>query len=346
MYQFLDAGQPLIVDGQPRFGHFDDALRIINRDDFVYRNAFGEKRSKLAGWVGNKDFQYLGGMSDKLIFGCALAHLRYMAVAFVYVYDTETRQLWSRSWRSPMGLGFKLAGNPREGESRFHLPGLVDIRMTYRNSPREKVLQIHCKDLELEARLDEADFQPMSLCTRTGYSGFTYACKDAGQPLYGFLETQGKRYDLREIRAYGHHDFSCGYMRRETWWNWACFSGEVQEGPRKGQRIGLNVSAGVNETGFSENCFWLNGQLVPLSFTRFDFNADDPMQPWDVSADNGKLQLHFQPMGMHREVVRAGLVTSHFRQVFGEFSGCMLVEGEEISLNGLKGFVEDQYIKW
>lgn len=346
MHPLLDADTPLIVDGKPRFGQFEDALRILNRDEFVYRNAFGETRNRLAGWVGNKDFQYLGGMSDTLIFGCALAHLRYMAVAFVYVYDIGTRQLWSRSWRSPLGLGFSLASNPCEGESRFHLPGVVDIRMTYRNQPREKVLKIHCRELEVEARLDETGFEPMSLCTRTGYSGFTYANKVAGQPLYGFLQTRGKRYDLGEIRAFGHHDFSCGYMRRETWWNWACFSGEIGQGPRQGQRVGLNVSTGVNETGASENCFWLNGRLVPLSFTRFDFNADDALQPWDIEAGHGRLQLHFQPMGMHREVVRAGLVTSHFRQVFGEFSGCMRVEDEEICLNGLKGFVEDQYIKW
>lgn len=346
MYQPLDAESPLIVNGKPRFGHFRDSLRHINRDDFIYRNAFGEVRSKLATWVGNKDFQYLGGMSGTLIFGCALAHLRYMAVAFVYVYDVNTRQLWSRSWRSPVGLGLTLASNPREGESRFHLPGLVDIRLNYRNQPREKTLVIHCKELTLEARLDEQDFEPMSLCTRTGYSGFTYACKVAGQPLYGFLELNGKRHDLAEIGAYGHHDFSCGYMRRETWWNWACFSGVIQEGPRKGQRIGLNVSAGVNETGFSENCFWLNGKLIPLHFTRFDFDPENPLEAWEVTADNNTLRLRFQPMGMHREVVRAGLVTSHFRQVFGEFSGCMLVDNEEISLNGLTGFVEDQYIKW
>ncbi|HEX5360296.1 MAG TPA: DUF2804 domain-containing protein [Fluviicoccus sp.] len=346
MFQFQDANQPLIVDGLPRYGHFDDALRHLGRDGFVLRNAFGEARNSLSRWIGNKDFQYLGGMSDTLIFGCALAHLRYLAVAFVYVYDVKTRQLWSRSWRSPLGLGFTLADNPRDGESRFHLPGLVDIRMVYRDHPREKTLLIRCKELNLEARLDERDFQPMSICTRTGYSGFTYACKVAGQPLYGFLNWQGREYDLGSIRAYGHHDYSCGYMRRETWWNWACFSGEIREGARQGQRVGLNVSAGVNETGYSENCFWLDGRLVPLHFTRFDFDPANPLEPWTVLADNETLRLTFHPMGMHREAIRAGLVTSHFRQIFGEFQGCMLVDGEEISLNGLTGFVEDQYIKW
>ena len=51
-------------------------------------------------------------------------------------------------------------------------------------------------------------------------------------------------------------------------------------------------------------------------------------------------------MGMHCEKVRAGFLNTHFRQMFGEFKGCIVLNGEEICLDGLKGFVEDQYIKW
>lgn len=346
MYQFLDANTPLIVDGKPRFGHFADSLRQLNREDFTLRNAFGEPRNRFAQWVGNKDFQYIGGMSDTLIFGCALANLRYMAIAFVYVYNIRTRQLWSRSWRSPLGVGYSPADNPLDGESHFHLPGLVDIHAVYRPDPREKVLTVRCKGLRLEARFDEQGSQPMSICTRTGYSGFTYTNKVTGRPMHGFLELEGQRYDLEEIGAYGSLDFSCGYMRRETWWNWGCFSGEVKSGKHQGRTVGLNVSCGVNETGFSENCFWLDGRLVPLNFTRFHFDPQQPLQSWQVEADDGTLQLQFQPFGMHREVVRTGLVTTHFRQVFGEFSGRMRVDGEEIPLDGLKGFLEDQFIRW
>jgi hypothetical protein len=32
--------------------------------------------------------------------------------------------------------------------------------------------------------------------------------------------------------------------------------------------------------------------------------------------------------------------------MFGEFKGSIVLNGEEICLDGLKGFVEDQYITW
>ena len=343
---FLAANEPLIVDGKPRLGYFDDALPLINTPDFVYDNPFGQARSDFQKWLGNKEFQYFGGMSDRLIFGCAIANLRYVAIAFVYVYDIKAQKLWSRSWRSPLGLGFDLANNSRQGETHFRIPAIVDIHLRYQDNPREKTLMIKCKGLNIEARMDEQGLQPMSICTRTGYSGWTYTAKSAGQPLYGFVKLNDEHIDLQQIKAYGSLDFSTGYMRRETWWNWACSAGEIQSGARKGQRAGLNLSTGVNETSFSENCFWLNGQCYPLNHAQFKFDIKDTLQPWQITADNGQLQLQFQPMGMHREKVRAGFLNTHFRQMFGEFKGCIVLNGEEICLDGLKGFVEDQYIKW
>ena len=43
---FLAANEPLIVDGKPRLGYFDDALPLINTPDFVYDNPFGQARKK------------------------------------------------------------------------------------------------------------------------------------------------------------------------------------------------------------------------------------------------------------------------------------------------------------
>lgn len=346
MTNFLASNQPLIIDGEPRFGYFDDSLAIINSKDFEYQTPFGQTRSELQKWVGLKEFQYFGGMSDTLIFGCAIAHLRYVAAAFVYVYDIKQRKLWSKSWRSPLGLGFHLATNPCEGTSHFKIPAVVDIRLDYQNKPRQKTLHIKCSGLEINALMNEDDLQPMSICTKTGYNGWTYTSKAAGQALTGQVKLGSQLFDLEKIKAYGSLDFSTGYMRHETWWNWACSAGEISKGARKGQRVGLNLSTGVNETSFSENCFWLNGQCYPLHQAQFEFDKKDTLKPWTLNANNGLLKLRFEPMGMHREKVRAIYLNTHFRQMFGEFNGYIMLNGEEICLDGLKGFVEDQYITW
>ncbi|MDI1302941.1 MAG: DUF2804 domain-containing protein [bacterium] len=337
----LLAPTALIVNGTPRFGQFSDSLRDIRHRDFRLHTPFNKPAGRFANWMGFKQFQYFGGMSGKLIFGCALAHLRHVGVAFVYVHDLETGALFSRSYRSPLGLGMSLCDNPVSGESRFRLPG-VDIRMGYQASPREKTLSIKLgTQLTIDARMPETGFEPMSLCTRAAYSGWVYANKTAGLDLQGTLSLEGLSVDLAGIGAMGHHDFSCGFMRRETFWNWACFSGVSG-----GHRLGLNLSCGVNETSFTENCLWLDGKLVKVNLTRFDFNQNELMQPWRVHSDDGQVDLVFTAVGLHREQMNFGLVASNFKQLFGRFDGQLRVDGKIITLKALPGFVEDQYAKW
>ena len=49
----------------------------------------------------------------------------------------------------PLGLGFDLANNSRQGETHFRIPAIVDIHLRYQDNPREKTLMIKCKGLDL-----------------------------------------------------------------------------------------------------------------------------------------------------------------------------------------------------
>lgn len=337
----LPADIPLVINSIPRFGQFEHSLSQINADQFHLRNPFGRPVSRFSNWLGFKQFQYFGGMSDRLIFGCALAHLRHTAAVFLYVHDLKTGKLFSRSYRAPLGIGMTLCDNPVSGESRFHWRH-IDIRLGYQGSPRSKSLSIKIgQEFFLEATMPENQFEPMSLCTRTAYTGWVYANKTAGLNLQGSLRYEGGNFDLGELNAMGHHDFSCGFMRRETYWNWACFSGMAD-----GHRIGLNLSCGVNETSYTENCLWIDDKLFKVNLTRFEFNQQDLMQPWHVWSDDGQVNLYFSPVGQHHEQLDVILVASNFRQIFGRFSGTLKTKDHTIAIKDLSGFVEDQYIKW
>jgi hypothetical protein len=182
----------------------------------------------------------------------------------------------------------------------------------------------------------------MSLCTRTGVNGWVYANKVAGRTVTGTLEQEGNRQDLAGLDAFGHHDFSAGYMRRETFWNWACLSARVGK-----TRVGLNLSCGVNETTFSENCLWVDDQMIPTGGVIFEYNRDDLMQPWTLRSQCGQVMLRFTPNGNHRERMNLGLFASNFNQLFGRFDGELrLKDGRSLTIDGQYGFVEEQYAKW
>ncbi|HET8731429.1 MAG TPA: DUF2804 family protein, partial [Moraxellaceae bacterium] len=200
----LSAAQPLIVNGQPRFGHFDDSLRHLNRPGFRLHTPFGRKASRISDWLGFKEFQYFGVTNGRFLCGCALAHLRYVGAAFVYVYDLESGELFSRSLRSPFGIGLSMADNPVSGESRFRI-GEADIRMTYEEAPRRKSMQIRIGDeLSVDASMPEEGFEPMSLNTRIGYTGWVYTNKTACLEVTGSLTLRGQRFDLGTLRTLGH----------------------------------------------------------------------------------------------------------------------------------------------
>lgn len=340
-----DVGPLIGGDGRPRFGVFPGAVREVNVADYRHRTAMGSDAGRMARWLGFKQFQYFGIISDAALFGCALANLRTLGLAFVYLHVPGRGMVVERSVRTPLGLGLELSRSPIAGTSRMRA-GSLDVTFGYQETPRRKTMRVVLgSKLVVEAAIDEsaADFEPMSLCTRIGRNGWVYAHKVAGVPVTGTIRHGDAIIDLASVRAYAHHDFSAGFMRRETFWNWACLSGETLDG----RPVGLNVSCGVNETSFSENCFWLDGRLHTLGLCHFTYDWDRPMEPWRVTSNDGRLDLTFVAEGQHAERLDLGLAASDFKQIFGRFSGTLRThDGDRLEVRDARGFVEDQYAKW
>jgi len=340
--------------GKPHFGHFAQPVNEVNVKDADYRTPMNTKAGKWKRHFNFKQFQYFGGISRDIIFGCALADLRYIGAAFVYVYRISDGKMLTWQFKKPMALGLNLSNRPDNGVSTFK-SGRKKIQMRYQlnsQGERRKILEIDFgSELQIEAEIFEAkDYQAMALCTPTAVNGWVYAQKTAGLPVTGKLDCSLGKFKLNEIACFGHHDFSAGYMRRETFWNWACFSGQSHHQPKNGSSqpaLGLNVSWGVNETGYSENCFWVGNALHKLPQVQFKFDRDDEHSNWRVSCENDQVNLSFKPEGMHKERLNAGFMATNFKQIFGRFNGYLISEdGQRFEVENLYGFVEDQYSKW
>lgn len=330
-------------DGRPHFGLFDDAVEL-NLADYVHRTPMGGRAGRVSSWLGFKQFQYFGVLAEDLLFGCAVADFRHTAVAFAYVFEPGRGMLIEHTSRAPLGVGMRLSRSAVRGRSRFR-GRRFEVELGYEEAPRRKSIRLELDGaLSVDASLDEsaAAFEPMSICTRIGRNGWVYAHKVAGVPVRGTVRTSDRSWDLESLDAFAHHDFSAGYMRRETFWNWACLSGRTKDGTQ----VGLNVSCGVNETSFSENCAWIDGKLEPLALCHFEYDWDRPLQPWRITSADGALELDFQPEGQHDERLQLGLVATDFKQIFGVFRGeIRLRDGRRVRVDGLRGFVEDQYAK-
>jgi hypothetical protein len=138
-------------------------------------------------------------------------------------------------------------------------------------------------------------------------------------------------------------DWTCGYMRRKTCWNWAASAATLPDG----RSFGLNLSCGVNETSFTENAFWIDGAMTKVDTVNYLFEAHDLMKPWIITSFDKKIDLTFCPEASRGEKINTGFVASRFNQLIGMFEGTLTTDsGEMIQIKRCPGFTEDHYAKW
>lgn len=324
-------------NGQPVFGLFDGSTPGFNLQDFVYQNLMDNKANALARYFHYKQFQFICVTGSDWLLAVAIADIRYANSGFAYLYRFDTNQTVSRGLLLPGALGCQMSDSPSKGEARQHFG---TYKVAIKTCPTNWLLSIDTKELKANLIIEKSSQMPLALCAPTGYNGWTYTEKSNALAVSGSLELQGKALDLTQALA--GYDFSAGFMRRQTSWRWASISAVVA-----GKAFGLNMAAGVNETGLCENALWFDGQIQHLSPATFVFDRKDDKKPWQVSSLCGEIQLEFQPLYCRQEKVNIGLLASNFRQYVGLYSGFIqLHDGSTLALNSIKGLAEDHYAKW
>jgi hypothetical protein len=338
-------GRLVDARGEVRLGIFTRPILEVNHRDYALTDPFGRPARRLARRFGFNQFQFLGALSEELVFGCAITDLKYVGTAFVYCYAPATRRFAEISLTQPLARGTRFTQTPESGTCVF-ASGRSRITMAAESEPpRRRLIAIVAGRFAIDAVFheDAPPLEPMRICTRAGATGWVYARKTAGQRVSGTLAWDGATYDLGAMAIRGHHDWSAGYMRRHTFWNWGCLAGALADG----RIVGLNVACGVNETSFTENCFWLDGRLHKLDGVAFEYDRTDLRRPWRLSSYDGRLALEFHPEGAHAERVNAFVVATDFTQLFGRYHGSLATAaGERIAITGMLGYAERHYAKW
>ena len=173
--------------------------------------------------------------------------------------------------------------------------------------------------------------------------GVNVTQKSVGLLASGRLEVGRRRYAL-DGGVVGL-DSTHGFLARRTRWNWAMACGRLEDGTP----LGFNLVAGFNEVAegiAGENVLFLGDQLEPVGPASFRFNAADPLDLWQISTSDGKVQVTFRPLHAHRDVRDLLVLRSRFVQPLGFFAGRLRFRGREVALTELPGVTEDQDMLW
>ena len=147
----------------------------------------------------------------------------------------------------------------------------------------------------------------------------------------GRLEVGRRRYAL-DGGVVGL-DSTHGFLARHTRWHWAMGCGRLWDGTP----LGFNLVAGFNavaEGSPGENVLFLGDQLQPVGPATFRFNAANPLDPWQISTEDGTVDVTFRPLHAHRDVRDLRILRSRFVQPLGFFTGGLRFGGRGITLSG------------
>jgi len=331
----------MLVDAQGRLrsGVFEGPVDCVNYMDYDLRTSMDRPRSRLARQWRFNQFQFVSAMADNWLFGLAIVDLKLVSTGFFYLYDFGAGEMLETSFTQPLALGTEIEPYPETGTARFRCRA-AELRITPGPAGRRVSVRTP-KGVDVSLSLED-DHAPLRLACPAGYNGWVFTRKSAGLPVSGTIRW-GNREWVCDDNTRGTIDWSCGYMRRETAWNWACLAGRVADGTT----VGLNLATGVNESGMTENALWLNGRCIKLDLARFRFDRYDPASTWQVATSDGRVVLEFVPSGVRKERLNAGFIASNFRQYAGTFEGFVVDDdGRKIPVAGLRGLMEDHFARW
>jgi len=331
--------------GELKIGIHDAPVGEINYQDYPLRSAFRDLLPLAERQHQFIHFHFLGFTSNDYIVGCSLAHADNADTVFFYLFDRHSKETLSRGCFITADDKAEINLNPDDGTSIL-ISKNMDVRFESNPNQLQKRLTVKLDGkqvLDFNFQEQTCEYQTLRLTTPTGPNGWTYAQKVAGIAAQGELNINGQVLNIEDMNAAAHHDFTAGYLRRDTFWNWACITGRNAAD----DLIGMNLSHGVNETSASENALWVNGKREAIAQTHFEYDLDDLSLPWHISSSDGKIDLHFTSEGKYTARHTKGDKPIDFSQLFGTFQGTVTtLSGEVLTINAIPGFCERQYSVW
>tara|TARA_R110000765_G_scaffold75590_2_gene148191 strand:+ start:152 stop:1174 length:1023 start_codon:yes stop_codon:yes gene_type:complete len=143
--------------------------------------------------------------------------------------------------------------------------------------------------------------------------------------------------------AFGVLDWGRGVWTYSNTWYWGSASGKID-----GKSFGFNIGYGFGDTSkASENMVFYEGKSHKLDRVEFHIPDDDFLKPWKFSSNDGRFAMDFMPILDRHSNTNVILLKSTQHQVFGKFSGTVLLDsGEEIVVKDFLGFAEKVYNRW
>ena len=326
----------LFEQGKPRYGRFERAPESIDIKNFNYSTPFKKSVTGYKKQLSYKQFQFMSFNNDRYMIGLAIVDLGWVGHGFFYCYDLDNNKVCELSYLQAFAKDTHVCSH-RIGTSYFRKGNfLIQIKKLINS---RHILVQRGDHILLDAIVDQDTVQPLAVCTPTGVSGWTFTHKQTTLPVKGRVYINNQMVDLATQQFKAAIDDTCGMLRTETAWHWLSLSGVNSNG----ERLGLNLATGVNETFSTENSLWQNGQIYELPAVLFE---QQDAHHWRIFSANGDIELQVTTTWRRHEAKNFIVVASQFSQWVSKVSGKVKLSDQWIDIAPQVGLLEQHYARW
>lgn len=306
-------------------------------------------RNRLKEW----DYYYVGNKDHGV--ALTVANNSYMGLVSVSILDFKKPNDVTKSIMLPFpGMKIALPESSLCGDVKVEDPkkGYSFAFLNEGNGKRR--LLVYVKDVDRKGNafhcdLTLAEQNPCSLVIATPFkkkAHFYYNQKINDLKANGYAKYGETILDFN-ADSYGVLDWGRGVWTYKNTWYWSSLSAS-----QNGHLFGWNLGYGFGDTSkASENVFYYDGKAYKLGRVRFDIpisenGGDAFMEDWGFHFKDDSFELRFHPIYNRHSDANVGIIRSNQNQVFGLFSGSILLDGKPVSFQNLPGFAEKVFNKW
>jgi len=274
----------------------------------------------------------------------------YMGLVAVTIFDFNNAREISNSIVLPFPMGsFNMPSTSKAGNIIF---ANKQISLKYIRGKESRTIEIDYVDFFENENLtgsivlkqpDALESMVIATPFPKNRRAFYYNQKINCMPAEGELRLGSKTLTFSPDDSFGVLDWGRGVWTYSNTWYWGSASGKID-----GKTFGFNIGYGFGDTSkASENMIFHEGKAHKIDRVKFHIPKDDFLKPWKFSSNDSRFQMDFKPILDRHSNANIVLIKSTQHQVFGMFSGKVLLDsGEEIIVKDLLGFAEKVFNRW
>lgn len=294
------------------------------------------------------DYYYLG--NDDIGIALTIADNSYMSLMSVSYLDFNKQVETTRSIMNFMTRGkTNLPSTSKIGDVSFKNK---KINISFLNDGKYRLLSCFMPkfrnglDLTINLQIEGEPSESIVIATPFEKKGYYYY----NQKINCLLATGTIKLGESVIEVddfMGVLDWGRGIWTYKNTWYWSSMSGETD-----GVKVGFNLGYGFGcNTNATENMIFYGDKAYKVDEVTFNIPHDEKgkccfMDEWTITSNDGMIDLKFVPVIDRFADSNAIIIRSLQHQVFGQFSGTLVVNGQKIIINKMMGFAEKVYNRW